>query len=396
MTHKDYNSVMLDQIRNSVKDINAIAANEPFELFSNCVPEDVVRNTSRVMLTGCGDSYCASIAAKPVFENADTSTKTGMVPGTPTDALRNIEFSRYYNTYKGWEPTTLTKNLLCSVSISGSPRRPTEAARRMKEIGGTSVAFTTNPNSELAENSSYIIPMYLPSYGSAPNVTSYYTSMFSLMMFGFYMSRAKGQITMSQAEACRNGLLAYANSYSGSVMSRLSEQALELAEKWEKDGVEVMDFVGDGADYATAFFGSAKMVEAFGGLTTNDDSEGWCHINYFIENVDKVGTFIIADTDSPSFGRELETIRVMCRLRSHVAVITNGDASLFPENAVVFRTPEARSPWMHVFMQHIPMDLVAALIAEMRGTKPFRADSEIHQKDADCVRFRKSQIEIIR
>ena len=396
MKHTEYKSALLDQIRNSVRDVNEIAAAEPFELFESCVPEPVAASCKQVFLTGCGDSYCAGIAAKPVYENAESFTGTGMVPGTPTQALRNIECSRYLNTYKGWEPLTLAGNTVCAVSISGAPSRPTEAVKRMNAIGGKSIAFTTNPNGELAKNATYVIPMHLPACGHAPNVTSYYSSLFSLMMFGFYMSRAKGQITPAQADACRLGLLQYANSYSGSVMDRLSQQAFDLAEKWEADGVNNMDFIGDGPDYATAFFGSAKMVEAFGGLTTNDDSEDWCHINYFIKDTDHIGTFIVANTGSPSFNRELETIRVACELRKHVAVITDGDPALFPDNAVVFQTPKPKSPWMAPLMQHIPMDFVAAYIACFRGTKAFREDSPVHQQDGVCKRFRQSKIEVVK
>lgn len=395
MKHTEYTSALLAQIRNSVKDVNTIAAAETFEFFESCVPEEVAAGCKHVILTGCGDSYCAGIAAKPVYENADSFTGTGMVPGTPTEALRNIEFSRYYNTYKGWEPLTLAGNVVCSVSISGAPRRPVEAVRRMNAVGGKSIAFTANPNSELAKNAGYVVPMCLPPCDHAPNVTSYYSSLFSLMMFGFYMSRSKGQITAGQADACRMGLLQYANAYSGKVMDDLSQKAFELARQWEADGVDNMDFIGDGADYATAFFGSAKMVEAFGGLTTNDDSEDWCHINYFLKDTDRTGTFIVANSATPFFSRELETIRVACELRKHVAVITDAEPSLFPENAVVFRTPKPKAAWMAPLMQHIPLDFVAAYIACFRGTGAFRKDSPIHQRDGACDRFRQSKIVVI-
>lgn len=156
------------------------------------------------------------------------------------------------------------------------------------------------------------------------------------------------------------------------------------------------DFVGDGADYATAFFGSAKMVEAFGGLTTNDDSEDWSHINYFLKDTDHIGTFFVANTRSPSFDRLQDSIRVACELRKHVAVITDGEPELFPENAVVFRTPKAQAGWMSPLMQHIPMDFVAAYIACFRNTGAFRQDSPIHQRDAACARFRQSKIEVVK
>lgn len=395
MNYNEYNSSLLEQIRNTVKDINTIAENTTFEMLGKCVPYEVMKGVANVAITGCGDSYCAAIAAKPVFENADTSTKTGMVPGTPTEALRNIEFSRYYNTYKGWNALTSERNMLCAISISGSPARPNEAALRMNEHGGTSVAFTANLEGKLAKNCKYVVPLTLPEYDLAPNVTSYYSSLFTLLMFALYMSKAKGQLSDEQADDCRDSLLEYVNSYSEEVMNRLSRQAFDLAKKWEEDGVDCMDFIGDGADYATAFFGSAKMVEAFGGLTTNDDSEQWCHINFFIKDTDHIGTFIVANEDSPAFSRELETIKIACKLRKHVAVITDADRSLFPENAEVFEIPKARSTWMYPLVEHIPMDFVAGYIGCWRGHNPFRKNEEPFCKDNDATRFRNSKIEII-
>ena len=395
MEYNEYNSPLLEQIRNSVKDINTIAANETLQYIENCIPRDAIKDTSNVLITGCGDSYCAAIAAKPVFENAETSTSTGMVPGTPTKALRNIDFTRYYSTYDGWNVLTSERNLLCAISISGSPARPNEAALRIKEHGGKSVAFTANPDGKLAGNCDYVIPMTLPDYELAPNVTSYYSSMFSLMMFGLYMSVSKNQISIEEAEECRKQLLAYVNSYDDECMERLSKQAFELAKKWEEDGVDNMDFIGDGPDYATAFFGSAKMVESFGGLTTNDDSEQWCHINFFIKDTDHIGTFIIANSESKAFSRELETIRIACNLRKHVAVISDADESLFPENVIVFKVPKAKRIWMHPLMEHIPMDFVAGYIGCWRGHQPFRNGEEPFCEDIDAARFRNSEIEII-
>ena len=395
MKHYEYQSPLLEQVRNSVRDILDIAEKETFEFIEECVPKEVVKSVSNVFITGCGDSYCAAIAAKPVFENADTSTKTGMVPGTPTAALRNIDFSRYFNTFKGWQPLTDENNLLCVISISGSPARVNEAALRIQKHKGRAVAFTANPQGKLAENCDYVIPMRLPDYDLAPNVTSYYSSVFSLMMFGFYMSKVKGQLSEEQAKACAEGLLDYVRSYDEKVMEDLSRQMYDLTLRWEKEGVDNMDFIGDGADYATAFFGSAKMVESFGGLTTNDDSEGWCHINYFIKDTDHVGTFIIANEGSPAFSREIETIRLAASIRSHVAVITDSDEDLFPENVEVIRVPKPRAAWMHPLMEHIPMDFVAGYLGCIRGEKPFRRDEEPYCEDTDASRFRKSRIAIL-
>ena len=395
MEDKDYTSSLLEQVRNSRRDIHAIAEKEDFDFFEKCVPSEVLSSISNVYLTGCGDSYCASIGAKPVFENAETSSKTGMVPGTPCIAFRNIDFSRYFNTYKGWVPLTDANNLLCVTSISGSPARVNEAAMRINQHHGISVAFTANESGKLAENCKYVVPLYVPDYDLAPNVTSYYSSLYALMMFGLHMSKAKKQLSPEEVKECRSYLLKYVDAYDEERMDELSKKAFALSLQWYEDRVDCMDFIGDGADYATAFFGSAKMVESFGGLTTNDDSEGWCHINFFIKDSDHIGTFIIANEESKAFSRELETIRVACKIRKHVAVISDAKESLFPENAVVFKVPKPERVWMHPLMEHIPMDFVAGYLGCINNARPYRNSEEPFDRDAKADRFRLSKIEII-
>ena len=265
---------------------------------------------------------------------------------------------------------------------------------RINAHGGTSVAFTTNPEGKLAGNCKYTIPMTLPSYDLAPNVTSYYSSLFSLMMFGFYMSKAKDQLSEEQAKACREGLLEYVNAYEP-VMDQLSRQAYDLARKWEDDGVDNMDFIGDGADYATAFFGSAKMVEAFGGLTTNDDSEDWCHINYFLVEPEKIGRVVVANKPTPSYNRILETIHAIELIESPCIILTDADRSEFPETMEVFTVPAPKYFWMAPLTQHIPFDMVAGYIAALKNVPTFRADDERYSSEISMNRLKSgTQIKI--
>ena len=64
MNHNDYSSALLAQIRNSVRDVNTIAAAETFEFFESCIPVSAVKTFSRVTLTGCGDSYHAGFVCE--------------------------------------------------------------------------------------------------------------------------------------------------------------------------------------------------------------------------------------------------------------------------------------------------------------------------------------------
>ena len=402
MTRKEMDSGLLRELRNVVRHVNGFGATQTFDYMSLAFPKEEFKGIRRVILTGCGDSYCAAVAAKPVFENTESFKGTGMLPGTPTEALRNIEFTRYYNTYLGWDPLQVDRYLVGAVSVSGNPVRPREALQRINELGGHSVAFTNNATGLFAQTAQHTIDFQMaPSENAVPNVRSYQASLWSLMTFGLYMSACKGQMSWEEADRQRLAALKYVNAFKANVLDEIEEHAFEISSKWEADGIEQMEFIGDGADYATAFFGSAKMVESFGGLTTYDDSEDWCHINYFNRKPDKIGTFIIANTTSPAFSRELETISVSAEMGRPTVVISDGDKSLFPDNCEVFTLPKPEYTWANPLMEHLPMDYVAAFTGLLRGEMPYRhypdkVSKQMSKADPVAKRFTKSELVIVK
>ena len=396
MTHKDYSNELLRQIRTAVETVESLNVTMPIEHFEACVPAEEITKTRKVILTGCGDSYCAAIAATPVFQNFETDKTTGMNPGIPTFPMRNVEFTRYYDTYRGnWTEKHHEFPLVCGVSISGRVRRVMEAMERTNHHGGVSVAFTDNPDSDFAKAAQRVVALGVPANSHAPCVTSYFGSTFGLMTFGLYVSRVKGKITAEQEIEMRAALVDYANQFTPELMDEIERRTLAISQKWVDIGVDNMDFVGDGADYATAFFGSAKMVESFGGLTTNDDSEDWNHINFFIRTPEKVGTFVVANSTCPSFGRLKENIETMVRIGRPTVVITDAPASEFPKEVEVFTLPKPKYKWANPLMQHIPMDYVAAFFGLIKGIPDFRPDSAVHQLDLGAKRFRESKIVIV-
>ncbi len=392
MNYNDYNNEMIRQVRLCKESVVGVSESVSVESLKASVSNEAILRTSKVILTGCGDSYCAAIAAAPVFEAANG------VAGIDAVAMRNIEFTRYYDTYRGWwreEGNAIP--LVCGVSISGAVRRVAEAMERTNKYNGESVAFTDNPDSIVGKSAKHIVPLGVPQCGRAPCVTSYLCSSFALMAFGLRVNVVKGKISEDEEAKMRNAMVDYASKFEQTLISELEDRMLAITEKWMAAGVDNMDFVGDGADYATAFFSSAKMVESFGGLTTVDDSEGWNHINFFLRDPKKVGTVLIANESSPSFSRQLENVYTCIQIGRPTIVITDGDLSLFPKasNIDIIALPKPQYSWINPLMQHIPIDMMAAYLGDIKGATAYRGDSPVHVLDKDCARFRQSEIVIV-
>ena len=88
--------------------------------------------------------------------------------------------------------------------------------------------------------------------------------------------------------------------------------------------MEAYDFIGTGFDYAAAWFGHAKVFEALGKYAMHINSEEWLHMNFFMRNVDKIGTVIVANTTNPAMSRNRELIRFAHELTRPLMVITDG------------------------------------------------------------------------
>ena len=108
----------------------------------------------------------------------------------------------------------------------------------------------------------------------------------------------------------------------GELLPDMCRQVYDIAEKWKN--MEAYDFVGTGFDYAAAWFGHAKVFEALGKYAMHINSEEWLHMNFFMRNVDKIGTIIVANTTNPAMSRNKELIKFAHNLTRPLMVITDG------------------------------------------------------------------------
>ena len=342
-----------------------------------------IYDAQEIILTGCGDSYCAAIAVKPLFEE---------MCRVPVRAMRCIEVSRNMDRrafgYANGTP------LVIAISVTGSVSRGVEALQRAAQYGANTLAVTDNPDSPLGQAARHVVHIGLPAnveYG--PGANSYNGSLIGLMALALRMGRVKNHISEEKLFAMRDAILDYAKACQGE-MERIGQQAFDIALAWHK--LRAVDFIGDYGDYATAFFGSAKVLETYGGYTTYDDSEDWCHINFFIKDTRNIGRVVVANGDTPSYGRLKETMWAIEQLESPCMVVTDMPASEFPESFHVVTFPKAPYSWLNPLMQHFAFDLVAGYIEAIEDIPQFRSDiAEFQQENTvDEFRIRSSAIEL--
>lgn len=336
------------------------------------VPGEVLKKIRRVILTGCGDSYFAGIAAVPAFQ-----TYAGAFASS-FKAVRCIDAARYLEYEEGQEESTL----VVGISASGSPVRVMEALRRANEKGCCTLAVTNVPDSRAAREAKYALIVHTPPFPEpGPGLRNYFASLSALFLLAARMGTEKGTCGAGSEEALCKAILDYTGAY-GKAFDGMDSLMFELGERWKDHiGHEV---IGDGPLYATAAFIGAKFVEAAGKMTNAVDSENWCHVNYFRHSPEQSGLILVANDGDHNHSRVAETMGQAVKIGRNCLLITdtNGKDYGVPEGVTVCTVPKAPEGYEFLapLLNYIPGTLLAAYVAALRGEPYFRGEHSLQKQ----------------
>lgn len=313
-------------------------------------------NIQRIVLTGCGDSYAAAMATKHAFE---------MLTGIPTEVVTAIELSRFY--CKKHLGIDCRNPLVIAVSNSGTGARVSEAVQRARKHGCFVLGVTGNEASALGVNSDKILKLDIPPFEGAPGTRSYMVSVMSLLLLAIRFGEVRLQYTMDQAMDYREDIKRQGAELK-KLLPSMEDSCAAVAEEW-KD-FPCYDFVGAGFDYATAWFGQAKILEATGKFAMHINTEEWFHLNFFARNAKEMGTVVIANTTNPAHSRTKELVKYANVLHRPLVVVTDGEAFDFNEEAATYiKVPKPKYPITMPLTHFAPVCLIAAYISELIGEK---------------------------
>ena len=312
-------------------------------------------NIQRIILTGCGDSYAAGMATKHAFE---------MLTGIPTEVVPAIELSRFYcEKHLGVD---CQNPLVIAVSNSGGVARLSEAVQRARLHGCFVLGVTGNLESPLAQHSHKVLKLDIPAFESAPGTRSYMVSIMALLLLAIRFGEVRGKYTMDYAMDMR-----YDVKNQGDLLEKLLPDMDAVCEKTAEEwkNFPCYDFVGSGFDYATAWFGQAKILEATGKFAMHINSEEWFHLNFFARQASEIGTVVVGNTTSPGFSRTKELVHYAKVLGRPMVVITDGTKEDFGEETTYIRVPSPKYPVCMPLTHFAPVCLLAGYISVLIGEK---------------------------
>lgn len=311
-------------------------------------------NIQRIVLTGCGDSHCAAMATKHTFEQ---------LTGLAVEVVPALELSRFYPDKKlGFAP----KNpLVIAVSNSGGVVRVGEAIQRAVRAGAFALGVTGRRDSLLGQSVSRVLDLQVPKFESAPGIRSYLVSVLTLLLLAIRIGEVRGRYTMDQASAYRKDLLAQADQLEA-LLPALDRQMEQVAERWK--AFDAFDFTGAGGDYGAAWYGHAKTFEACGKYAMCINAEEWLHLNFFMRNVERIGTVVVCSGRNRGIVRVKEMLRhASLDMGRPTMVITDSPASFADFGTEVVPVPRTAFDHSGALTNFVPCALVTGYISAMIG-----------------------------
>ncbi|MBC3516553.1 SIS domain-containing protein [Neobittarella massiliensis] len=321
---------------------------------------DELKNFDNIVLSGCGDSLCAAYAVKECYEQ---------LLGLHIDTPVCLDLSRHYDVRRFGEKG---KTLVILISFSGKVSRVVEAAQRARANGAITMAVTHDIESPVAaacDKVLHVVPEEFDLHRT-PGCRTYVASMTALYQFGIAMGQIIGNYDMAAADGYRQDILDYVTEFEAA-MDQMDDELFNVAVSWKP--VPYFEFLSSGPEYASAWFGQAKMYEATGDFSRYENFEDWAHVDYILRKMDS-GMFLFIDKKNPAFSRAQEVASVLTRQSYRYLVFTDANKSEFADPLKVFTVPTAKHLWLTPLMQAALPCMFAGALAHVKGTTEFCAD----------------------
>ena len=232
---KNYKHVMLKELEQTPSVLNKIVKTYKENLIFEKLDKNLLKNTQKFVLIGCGTAYHAGLMGASFIEN---------FCGVEARCFVASEF-RYSN------PIINNKTLVILVSQSGETADTLMAQEIAKSKGAKTLALTNVMHSSLAKKADYVLPVCAGQEVAVASTKAYTAQIAILNMFAKYVSNLKNNSQYNFLDDIEN----LSNNLKVPSKRKLNILAKSLAKQ------NCSFFIGRNLDYITAEEASLKLKE---------------------------------------------------------------------------------------------------------------------------------------
>lgn len=320
--------------------------------------EGVLGNVKRVIMTGCGDSYFASMLAVSVFNRYCSRFGLTFMARRCIDVARYLEFGENNDNV-----------LVVGVSASGGPARVAEALLRAKNKGCMTLALTNNPESRAAESAQYKFIVNTPAFPNAsPGLRNYLASLSGLYVLAIKCGIAHGLASKDDFSKFHDALFKMNEAYAQR-MGEYEDKISAVASKWYQ--LKSIEAIGNGCFNMSAAFVAAKFVEVCGTMTNVRNSNDFNQININYKDAETIGSIFYVNSKDDNLDDMLLAVRNALSTKRQVIVIANMDIDINCDK-IIIPDDEEGMEFVGTMFNYLPGSLLAAYCAALQEATYFR------------------------
>ncbi len=311
----------------------------------------------KILLTGSGLGYAAALAAEPFFSRwCDIFFGTEVVPQTEFNYFNNVAAMGI------GEPNTPLVVVLTEQEDDPDVARTLAVAG---EAGANSLLICAGKRSAQAGKARGVLCLGLEE-GADFLPRAYLKLFLALVCVGARVARARGSIDPKSLEQTRKDLLALAAGTAG-LLPAMDEAAKDFARRCA--GLDRFDYVADWEGRGAACFLGTLGAREAGLQYSVNDSEEWCHVNYWMEQRFELATVVWGPKGQPSFSRVVETMGCVHKLERPYLFLTDAGPEAFLEGTrrCPVPTAPAGSVWMAGLASWLPGLLALGYLEKEEG-----------------------------
>jgi glucosamine--fructose-6-phosphate aminotransferase (isomerizing) len=307
------------------------------------------RGIRDVIMTGCGDSLFAAMAAQFGFVAFSRSL---------THAMHALEYSRAF--YRSSNETTL----VCALSYGGETRRTLEAVIGAKHVGAQVLAVSVDERGPIPQHADYFLPNAAPVERSNCRTGSFQAAYLELVLLAAHLAHQRGDLGDDDLASLRSEL--------ASLASTLAAFAPAVRAEAEKVGQMLASagqvyYLGGGEAFAVALYGAAKLYETSSVPAIPQESEQFAHCEIFSLETDSV--VILTALSGSFYQRAVEVADAVRTIGARVIAVTD-DPGFASHADQIVEIPRVEPGRLMASLAVVPLQWIAYGDARQRGSDP--------------------------
>jgi glucosamine--fructose-6-phosphate aminotransferase (isomerizing) len=322
------------------------------------VHDERIVQSERILIGGSGDSLFAALSVAPAFRRWT---------GISTEAKTAMELSRY-------ETALLTpRDLVISVSNSGSSSRARETVLLAKDRGATTLGITGSLTGALARQADRVVHRPVSEVPDLPayygrcflNLTEYLAVLYALYAFALALGVKHGRISAA-VQAAQLAEIERAIAAQADIAARIEPGIIALAK--ELDGIDTIWAIGAGPSRGTAQYSAAKFHEQMPINGIGGDLEEWAHLEYFLTlKWGRRSVVMVIAPPGNSLDRAQEMVRGIGDAGGRAIVVNAGSEITFPPAFARVDLGYPIEEWLSPLIYHLPAQLLVLHMAARAG-----------------------------